>query len=109
MSFAKLIIITEQYPPFNYKDTTKKAGKKQQLTGIAVDILKQTYLNAGLKLNLNDIKILPWSRGYYLAQQAHLTNMLFSTARTKEREDLFKWVGPIVADYTSVYALKRKK
>jgi polar amino acid transport system substrate-binding protein len=40
------------------------------------------------------MRILPWARGYYLLTQKPNV-VLFSTARTQVREDLFKWVCPI--------------
>jgi polar amino acid transport system substrate-binding protein len=51
---------------------------------------------------------MPWARGYYTAQKEPL-NILFVTARTEERENLFKWVGPIFTDRTEAFALKKKK
>ncbi len=40
------------------------------------------------------IKMVPWARGYLLVQQKKNT-VLFTMSKTKEREHLFKWVGPI--------------
>lgn len=44
------------------------------------------------------IEMVPWRRGYLLAQQQPNT-ALFSVARIAEREDKFKWVGPLDASY----------
>jgi len=60
------------------------------------------------KLTQKDIKIYPWIRGYILTCQNQNT-VLFATARTPEREELFKWVGPIVKDKKSVIISKKSK
>lgn len=67
--------------------------ENDQLTGSAVEIVEeiQRLINDDTK-----IEVMPWVRGY----NALLNNpnvILFSTTRTKEREELgLKWVGPIL-------------
>ena len=79
---------TEEYPPFNFQ------GEKQ-LEGITIDLLELIFKEDGLQLNRNDIQLLPWVRGYkYL--QTNKKTVLFATTRTEERENQFKWVGPII-------------
>ncbi|MBM7623776.1 substrate-binding periplasmic protein [Sporohalobacter salinus] len=80
----KLTIITENFPPLNYE----KNGKPM---GISVEIVKELQKRVGSKSN---IKVLPWARGYKMTLQKPNT-ILFSTTRTKKREELFKWVGPL--------------
>ncbi len=86
-SIDDLILMTEQYPPYNLEVD----GKPQ---GIAVDTLVLMLQNVGSKLTRKNIKVLPWARGYKSVQSQPYT-CLFSTTRTKERENLFKWVGPV--------------
>jgi ABC-type amino acid transport substrate-binding protein len=88
---AGLRIITEDAPPFNY------AGADGMAAGESTDVVN------GILARLNQtapIRVLPWSEGYGLALTGPRT-ALFSTARTDEREHLFRWVGPIASfDYT---------
>lgn len=57
-----------------------------------MDLLRRTWQQMGLKPK--NIKMYPWTRGYLMLQsQANV--VLFTTARTLEREHLFKWAGPI--------------
>jgi len=89
-SFAQKVptlkIMTENYPPFNMKENGK-------LSGIAVDTFDEMLKRVGSKQTKKDIELLSWSRAYHLIQNRPNT-VLFSTSRTKERENLFKWVGP---------------
>lgn len=88
---AGLRIITEDFPPLSY------AGEDGTVTGQATEVVNGILA----RLNQKDtIEILPWSEGYSLAR-AGPRMVLYSTGRTADREDLFKWVGPIAAyDYT---------
>lgn len=97
-SVDDLIIMTEQYPPYNFI----KNGK---LMGIAVDTMDLMLEKTNSRLKRNDIKILPWARGYSEALNSPNT-CLFSTTRTNQREKLFKWVGPV--GVTKIVVLAKK-
>ncbi|ODN41429.1 substrate-binding periplasmic protein [Piscirickettsia litoralis] len=101
-SLKSINIMTEEYPPFNFK------GADGQPTGMAVDILIEAYKRAGVPLSKSKIKLLPWARGYQSVQKPGAKNMLFSMTRTDSRESLFKWVGPYVKSYNVFFALKSK-
>jgi polar amino acid transport system substrate-binding protein len=80
-----LSIYTEIDPP----------GQIQQangtLTGLAVEVVQEIQRRTG---DTSPIEVVPWARGYLELQT--LPNVaLFATARTAERNALFKWVGPI--------------
>jgi polar amino acid transport system substrate-binding protein len=60
---------------------------------------------AGAKKSRADIKIWPWARGYETALKEKNT-VLFSTTRTEARENLFKWVGPIMPSRIVLVAKK---
>ena len=94
VSDAGLRIITEEFPPLNYAGADGKAAG--QATEIVTSIL--TRLN-----HTASIEIMPWSEGYALARTGPKV-ALFSTARTDERENLFKWVGPIASSEYMLYA-----
>lgn len=94
--FAKeLQILTEEGPPYNYLNGDK-------IEGMAVEIVREILKRVN---HPDNIKILPWSRAY----QATLNGedyVLFPTTRAIEREDKFKWVGPLFT-YKSVFFAKK--
>lgn len=96
----ELNIITEIYPPYNFRF-------KGKLYGISVDIMTSMLKIIGSKQTREDIKLWPWARGYREVLE-NKNACLFSTTRTEEREKLFKWVGPISPTTISVIALKNK-
>ena len=73
-----LTIISENNPPFNF-------AKQDVLTGSSMEVVREMLR----RMNQDDIiQILTWARGYNLAlTQPNV--VLFSTARTPERENLF--------------------
>jgi polar amino acid transport system substrate-binding protein len=51
-----------------------------------------------------DFEVMPWTRAYEKAQ-ADKETCLYSTARLENRENAFKWVGPIAVNKWGLYAL----
>jgi polar amino acid transport system substrate-binding protein len=86
-SARDLTYITEQFPPYNYQEDGK-------LQGISVDLLEKAWERMGVNLNRSVIQLLPWTEGYQNTLDKTNT-VLFSTARLPQREQLFKWAGPI--------------
>ena len=88
-------ILTENYAPFNYTE-------KGKLTGLSSEVMQEILKRVD---HPDNIKVMPWSDAYNL-----ITNtqgyVLFSMSRTDERENLFKWVGPIATDQWVFYAKK---
>lgn len=90
-----LRIITE----ISYPSTILDEGRT---TGFGVEIVEALKNEIGCD---SPIEIMPWARGYkYLLSQPDV--LLFSTARTKEREDKFYWIGPIACYKWVFYGLK---
>jgi len=88
--------ITEELKPYNYTENGK-------LTGVAVEVLRLTW--AEMDIQPCSIQVMPWSRAYdMLLKESHI--VLFSTLRTEDRENLFKWVGPITDAKTVLIAKK---
>jgi len=87
ISAKDLTYITEQFPPYNFE-------KDGRLQGISVDLINLVWERLGVNLNTSSIKLLPWTEGYQKALSEPNT-VLFSTARLPQREQLFKWAGPI--------------
>jgi len=89
----ELTIISEENPPFNFIKDGILTGSS---TGVVREIMRRLNLPA-------EIQVLTWARGYQLAlSQPNV--VLFSTARTQEREHLFHWVGPIYKVRFGFYA-----
>ena len=77
-------VVTEVLSPYNMAETGV-------FTGLSTEIVQAVM--AGLGLNPK-IEILPWARAYDLAHQSDNV-LIYSMAKTQEREHLFKWVGAI--------------
>ncbi|UZP66098.1 transporter substrate-binding domain-containing protein [Desulfovibrio mangrovi] len=93
----QLLVLTENLAPYNYV-------QGRELKGGCADIVKEILrrTNTGIP---QGIRILPWSRAYSMAQQ-HPDVALFSTVRSPERENKFRWVGPIYSD--TLVMMKRR-
>ncbi|MDH1684355.1 ABC transporter substrate-binding protein [Pseudomonas chengduensis] len=82
-------------PPFNVSVSGTNYARDDGVTGISSDILRAVCERA--QVQCQQILRFPWQRVY----QQTLDDAdygLFSTARTAEREGLFKWVGPIASN-----------
>lgn len=93
---ADLTYYTEQLPPYNYMENGT-------LKGISVDLLEAVTEKMGKKVAREEINLVPWTEGYQAALTRNNT-VLFVTARTPEREQLFKWVGPVYSDRYVLFA-----
>jgi polar amino acid transport system substrate-binding protein len=99
-SAEDLTSITDQHPPYSYE----KDGVMQ---GISVDLLQMVWKRMDVNLNGSAIQLLPWTEGYERTLRENNT-VLFSTGRLPEREQLFKWAGPIATDRYVLLAKKDK-
>ncbi|WP_295898723.1 ABC transporter substrate-binding protein [uncultured Vibrio sp.] len=96
---AQYRVITEDFRPFAYPTQDGKVD------GMAFEIV--TWLLEDLEVS-SEVEILPWSRGIGLTKTKE-NHVLFSVARTQEREDWFKWVGPFYSDDVTLYQLNDPK
>ncbi|UYP30821.1 ABC transporter substrate-binding protein [Pseudomonas sp. Z8(2022)] len=90
-----VVLLTENFPPYNMAINGKNFAQQEQINGIAVDIVKEMFKRAGVQYSLT--LRFPWDRIYKLALEKPGYGV-FVTARLPEREQLFKWVGPIGPD-----------
>ncbi|WP_159737438.1 substrate-binding periplasmic protein [Vibrio atypicus] len=97
-SLSELSFYTEDYPPANFL-------VEGQITGYSVDLLMAASAIVNDSVDISQLTLQPWARSYrtVLTQK---DSVLFSTTRSKHRENLFRWVGPI-ADI-KVVVLARK-
>ncbi len=89
-------VITEEFPPYNY---TEKDGR---IVGISTEIVRSILERIGYS---DDIEVMSWTDGYRLIQEED-NIILFSTTRSPIREDLFKWVGPLVPNNLVFFSRK---
>ncbi|MBF0450863.1 MAG: ABC transporter substrate-binding protein [Candidatus Magnetomorum sp.] len=91
---------TENYPPYNFE-------KDGIPTGFATDVLLKIFAKLNVQKTIKDIKVVPWARGYNDIQKK--SNVcLFTMTKTEERvkQHGFRWVGPIAAEGTVLFAKK---
>lgn len=93
---AALTYYTEQFPPYNYQENGT-------LKGVAVDLLGEITGKMGLRVTPDQVHLVPWTEGYQVALTLNNT-VLFSTFRLPEREQSFKWAGPISTDRYVLFA-----
>ncbi|NRD74980.1 transporter substrate-binding domain-containing protein [Shewanella sp. VB17] len=98
---SQLEYLTESYPPNNYI----KEGK---LEGISVDLLLASMASLNEPLDISQIQLLPWSRGYMMVN-SRKNRVLFSMTRTPAREKLFSWVGPITTTRVVLFSRQQDK
>lgn len=95
LSAENFQILTEEFPPYNYQQDGK-------VLGISTEITREIIKRLG---HPDNIQIKPWAEAYKQAQQEN-NIIIFSTTRTRTREKLFKWVGPLVPNNTVLFARK---
>ncbi|MBN1982671.1 MAG: ABC transporter substrate-binding protein [Chitinivibrionales bacterium] len=76
-----------------------QVNEKGQPYGASIDILKELFKRSNIPENFT---VIPWARGYLQAQEEP-NIILVLAARTIERENLFKWIGPIDRDQIGLY------
>jgi polar amino acid transport system substrate-binding protein len=89
----RLTFYTEQLPPYNYVENGT-------LKGISVDLLEAITAKTGTNMTREQVHLVPWTEGYQTVLTRNNT-VLFTTARLPDREQSFKWAGPIWT-YTNV-------
>lgn len=86
-------LLTEEAYPFQYLEN-------QRLTGMAVEVVSEVFRRSGFE---RKDELLSWKDAYDRAQ-LYPDTCIYSTARTENRENLFRWVGPIVENKWAAFA-----
>ncbi|GAB6405089.1 substrate-binding periplasmic protein [Pseudomonas sp. MHK4] len=94
-SATDLVLLTENFPPYNMAKNGKNFAQDENINGIAVDIVREIFKRADISYSLT--LRFPWDRVYKLALE-NPGYGAFVMARLPDRERLFKWVGPIGPD-----------
>jgi polar amino acid transport system substrate-binding protein len=90
-----LVLLTENFPPYNMAKNGKNFAQGENINGIAVDIVREMFKRADITYSLT--LRFPWERIYKLTLEKPGYGV-FVMARLPDREKLFKWVGPIGPD-----------
>jgi len=98
----ELQIYTEEMPPYNYTD------KNNAVTGFSSKIVLELVKRTNLDIFNHQIKSYPWARAYKMLEREP-NALLFSMTRSEERENLFKWVGPIASRTIWFWKLKSRE
>jgi polar amino acid transport system substrate-binding protein len=91
---APLQLVTENNPPFNFAE-----GK--EVKGTATAAVRELLAKAGVEAT---ITVMKWDDAYAQAQKSANT-CVYSTARVENRENIFKWYGPLAENNWALYAL----
>jgi polar amino acid transport system substrate-binding protein len=90
-----LVLLTENFPPYNMAKNGKNFAQDENINGIAVDIVREMFKRADITYSLT--LRFPWERIYKIALEKPGYGV-FVMARLADREKLFKWVGPLGPD-----------
>ncbi|WP_019615399.1 substrate-binding periplasmic protein [Psychromonas ossibalaenae] len=92
---TELQLITEEWAPYNYLEGDKNSG-------FSVEVIRAVMQELGEDHQIN---VFPGARGMLMLE--NMPNVMnFSLFRTPEREDKYKWIGPLSDE--AVFFYKRK-
>jgi len=87
-------VLMEDLYPLHYMENGENIGS-------SIDLIKKILKETGLHYT---IEMQPWARAYNTALHKKNT-LLISIARTKQREALFTWIGPVIKFNYFLYGL----
>lgn len=88
-------IVTEELPPYSMTIDGK-------LGGMATEVVQAILEEIGEQTS---IQSMPWARAYDIALNGRNV-LIYSIARTAEREELFHWIAPIAPGHWFLYSSK---
>lgn len=88
-----LRLYTEEYAPWNFTRDGEVSGLNTELIQQVLD--KLSYRGR--------FEIMPWGRAQ-LFTQTQSNACFFSAVRTTEREELYRWVGPLSKEYVQLFS-----
>lgn len=96
--YSQVHVLASEFPPYSFMEN-------DQASGVAVEKAKQLFQQLDWQ---PEIRIVPWARAYETALQKENT-LIFSMARTPERENQFQWIGELVDFDVNVYVSTKNK
>ncbi len=97
MNADVLKVHADNWAPYNYVENDR-------IVGISTELVEATLMRANIPYEL---VVMPWKRGYR-ETQTRKNSLLFTVNRTKRREALFKWVGPLFESQVYLHRLKSR-
>lgn len=94
---ASVTVVTEEYPPYNFTENGT-------IKGCSTEIVREVLKRARLEYTLASY---PWARTYNLALSTPNV-LIYSIGRSRERENLFKWIDVVAPFDIYLYKLKRR-
>lgn len=92
---TKYQIVTENYPPYNYESDG-------EIQGCCTEVVRAILDRIDMDI---PIKLMDWNSAYHFAMHEP-GGIVYSLTRTKARETLFRWVGPIARNEWVFFARK---
>lgn len=86
---ADVKLVTESYPPFNYREGDTYKGASVEQVRLLMD-------DAGIGYTM---EMMPWARALFLAESREM-HCVFTTVHNRERDRRFKWVEPLLTSRT---------
>jgi len=96
-SAESIKLVIQEYPPFSYTDP-----KTTEIRGFLVDKVMEIMKRAGETPNITSTSL---ARGLN-ATMTEENTCLFGFRRTPERENAYRWVGPLTTDAWILYGRK---
>lgn len=93
-----LTFLTEEFPPFNYLENSTPRG-------LAVDLLAAIMKEAGDEIPATDIRVVPLNEGLSAVRNT-TGSVIFSIARTPNREKYYHWIGPFASYNIVLFSLR---
>ena len=93
----QLVIYTEISPPYQYQE-------EDEIKGIASERVRQIIAHAGFNA---DFKMYPWARAM-LSVERSSNALIYSMAKTPEREPRFHWIAPVAKFNLSILTLANR-
>ena len=99
LTFSESIqIVTNDFPPYSYKDNGK-------FKGLATEVLKAILDDLGME---GEFTQYPWARAYKVAT-TEKNVLIYPLARTPVREGVFNFIGEVAPRTIYFYKLKSRK
>jgi len=97
-SEVKLLVMTEEFPPFNYQ-------KGDVINGLSTKIVRKLLEEAHLTFK---IELVPWKRAFNTALDRPNT-LIYTIAKTESRKDKFHWICKISNRKLSMFRLRSRQ
>ena len=92
---AKIEVVTEELPPFNFTMNGK-------ITGSSTDVVLAVLKEAGIE---GHVRSIPWARALSMAR-SRPNVLIYTISPTADRLPHFKWIGPINSGNVVLFCLK---